>query len=180
VAALLKEEEIYIAMKEWLKGMCWQIIGGEPPAGTNVIPRIEIKDPSYRGRGSKGSKKVDLVSFKGGYFLLTEIKNRFSPHDVKKLEEITQKEELRKAFLIALKEKRVFPRGALSDEHYINTTDYMIKSLAFSYPQIAPYDNFIFFLVSPSISIKFGPEVPTSVRNLFLRSTTHTQDARGK
>lgn len=170
MVALLEEGKIYIMMKEWLRSMCWRIVGGEPPAGTNNIPRVEIKDPAYQGKGSKGSKKVDLVSFKEGFFLLTEIKAQYSSQDVEKLEEITQRRELRGAFLTALKERRIMPPGAHPDKYYLDGTDYLIKSLAFSYPRKAPYGDYIFFIASSdSISVEFGPKVSAAVRDLFSR-----------
>ncbi|MEM2128460.1 MAG: hypothetical protein QXN86_02230 [Candidatus Methanomethylicaceae archaeon] len=165
---MIKEGEIYIAMKGWLMARGWSIVGGEPPSGTNTIPRIEIKDPTYTGRGSKGSRKIDLVSFKEGYFLFTEMKPRYNFRDAEKLQEIVGKKELRKAFLEAMKEKKAMPPKALRDECYVEESRYLIKSLAFNRPSKDPDGDFVFFIVLPSaISAKFGPHITGDVRLLF-------------
>lgn len=165
---MLTEGKIYIVIKEWLGIHGWSIVGGEPPGGTNVIPRIEIKDPHYTGRGSKGSRKIDLVGFKKGYFLLTEIKPRQSFSDAKKLREIVSRTELRFSFIRALTEKKALPTTALKTENYIENSKYLVKSQAFSVPIISPSDDFIFFIVSGSNVIpRFGPAISGDVRSLF-------------
>lgn len=165
---MLSEGEIYVVIKEWLKIQGWSIIGGEPPGGTNVIPRIEIKDPQYTGRGSKGSKKIDLVGFKKGYFLLTEIKPRRSSSDAIKLREIVSRKELRAAFIRALVEKRALPSSALETEKYAESSEFLSKSQAFSGPIVPPPDDFIFFIVSgSSVKPRFGPSVSDDIRSLF-------------
>lgn len=165
---MLDEGKIYVVIKEWLKAQGWSIVGGEPPGGTNAVPRIEIKAPHYAGRGSKGSKKIDMIGFKKGYFLLIEIKPRQSSSDAKKLREVVSRKELRIAFIRALLEKRVLPSAALEIESYVESSKYLVKSQAFSVPLISPADDFIFFIVSSSgVICRFGSSISDYVRSLF-------------
>lgn len=159
----MNESQIYVSLKRWLKGKGWILLGGEPPDGTNTIPRIEIKDPHYKGRGSKGSKKVDLISYKLDYFLLTEIKPEYSRSDERKLDDIVDKEKYRKGVAIALKDKRVLPSQAskFSEEN-------MIKSLAFEGTCVKPKNDFlhIYFTLSGK-KLVFGDDIKKEIKILF-------------
>ena len=62
-------------MKEYLLKLsgicCWK-----PPHGTDHIV-FEMHDSDYVGKGSKGSKKIDLLAYKKHYFLLIELKGKY-------------------------------------------------------------------------------------------------------
>ena len=165
---MLSEGQIYVRLRNWLPQKRWSVLGGEPPDGTNVIPRIEIKDPRYAGKGSKGSKKVDIVAYKQGYFLLTEIKPSYSYYDTKKLKDIVKDHIRRAAFIRAMKEKRVFPADALPKEKYVRSSKYLVKAQAFSGVTKSPPADFVFFLVSPSSIVPiFGASLSHNLRSLF-------------
>jgi len=89
----LKEPEIYLLAKRLLKKNDWEIIGGEPPDGTDNIPRIEIHDPNNKNKGSGGSKKIDLIAFKDEKLLLLELKTYFDATDILKLDDIVSKKD---------------------------------------------------------------------------------------
>src|SRR3989344_1915664 len=82
---MVSETQIYLTLKKYLPEKGWILVGGEPPDGTNSMPRIELKDDTHLVKGSKGSKKIDLLFFKEGYFLLLELKEMYNFSDVKKL-----------------------------------------------------------------------------------------------
>lgn len=82
---LLTEGEIYFYLKKYLTLHGWEIIGGEPPDGSDDIRRIEIRNKDHKGIGSTGSLKIDLMCFKGGIVLLIEIKPKYSLSDIEKL-----------------------------------------------------------------------------------------------
>jgi hypothetical protein len=81
----VNEGEVYVAVSRYLRESGWIIIGGQPPAGTDHLPVIEIKDPAHLGKGSKGSFKPDLVAWDGAVLLLVELKPKFSMSDRTKL-----------------------------------------------------------------------------------------------
>ena len=65
-------------MKEYLSKLEWTIVAGDPPHGTDHIPVFEMHDSDYVGKGSKGSKKIDLLAYKKKYFLLIELKGKYA------------------------------------------------------------------------------------------------------
>jgi len=165
---MLSEGQIYVRLKNWLPQRVWNVLGGEAPDGTNIIPRIEIKDPSYIGKGSKGSKKIDLIAYKQGYFLLTEIKQSYSYYDTKKLKDIVEDRVRRAALIRAMKEKRVFPAEALPEETYIAGSKYLVKAQAFCGVRKLPPADFVFFLVSPSSIVPIlSSSLSQTLRSLF-------------
>ena len=165
----MQEDEVYLLVKDWLQDRGWKILGGEPPNGTNVIPRLYIKDANYQGKGSKGSKKIDIVTYKNGYFLLIEVKPTRSRSDEKKLNEIVSEKKWREAFINALKERRSFPEGALAEETYVEQKTYLVKTLAYDIRREEPLDDFIHIFVNPlgEISISFGYQISQEIRALF-------------
>ncbi|MHA1812698.1 MAG: hypothetical protein ACTSYX_04600 [Candidatus Thorarchaeota archaeon] len=168
----MDEQEIYVSMKEFLERLGWDVLGGEPPDGTNVIPRIEIKDPYYRGKGSRGSKKIDLISHKAGFLLLTELKSIYDAGDVEKLNRIVADQRWRESLVEALQEKRAFDRLGIDYEResYTHSSRRLVKSVGHLGPSRAPKD-FITFLVQSrhDIRVVFGACIPVIVRALFQR-----------
>lgn len=148
---MLTEIEIYLRLKLWLREHTWRILGGEPPGGTDDIPIIEIKDSEHKMKGSRGSRKIDLVAFRDSYFLLIEVKTIYSCFDIKKLNKIVAERKWRIAFLNALREKRVFELhgiSSLDETQYLDSTSKYIKAVSFNYTgQLGPED-FVTFLPS--------------------------------
>lgn len=168
---MLDETQIYILMKEWFKDNGWIVLGGEPPGGTNDIPLIELKDIDHAGKGSKGSKKIDLVGYKQGYFLLLELKPTISYSDVKKLNQITSEAKWRATFIRVLKERGIFedlhipPKRTIE---YIVTGKYYIKSVGFNYTgKLGPQDFLTFLFFDNRIKTIIGRKVGSEVRQLF-------------
>lgn len=165
---MLNETQIYIALKEYLSDNYWQILGGEPPGGTDHLPVIELKDPINSEKGSKGSKKVDLICFKESYFLLLELKPRYSFSDVSKLNGITSKQEWREAFLKALEDKKVLPLELTGDRSlYTKDSSYLIKAVGYNEHQPLGPEDFVTFLVGNGVNYSLGKDVPYSIRKLF-------------
>lgn len=162
----LSETEVYLALKKYLDGKGWEILGGQPPGGTNSIPLIELKDHEYKGKGSKGSKKVDLIAFKRPYFLLIELKAFRSESDIAKLREITRSASWRRAFVEALAEKRRLP-GALDREPYMDSDRFLVKALGFNQGEAPGPEDFVTFLVGDRISIHIGTGIPDQPRSLL-------------
>ena len=131
---MLEENQIYQKLKSFLLEKNWKVLGGEPPGGTDHLPVIEIKDSTNKEKGSKGSKKIDLIAFKAPFFLLLELKKSFANSDVIKLDEITQSNEWRKAFLDALNEKRVLDKNEIKLEtsQYLSSSNFFIKAIGYN------------------------------------------------
>src|SRR3989338_2654144 len=166
---MVSETEIYLKLKRELPKKGWILIGGEPPDGTNSMPRIELKDYSNISKGSKGSKKIDLVFFKGGFFLLLELKEEYDYSDVKKLNEIAQDEKWRNAFITALKEKKALELKNISidQQNYIHSNNLLIKAIAYS-EGTAKHDDFVTFIVDKfGINLHFGSGISENIKQLF-------------
>lgn len=108
---MLSEPEIYVYAKLFLNRCGWTLVGGEPPGGTDALPRIEAKDPDLNKKGSRGSKKVDLIAYRDGYILLLELKPTFDRSDVVKLDELVGKQKWRQSFWEACIERNALRRA---------------------------------------------------------------------
>lgn len=149
------------------------VLGGEPPGGTDHIPVIEIKDNSNKEKGSKGSKKIDLIAFKDPFFLLLELKKLYANSDVIKLDEITQSSKLRRAFLDALNEKKVLDKHKIKLEtsQYLSSSKFFIKSIGYNKSDKLGPEDYITYLVSPDkIETKYGENISDDIKSLFNSS----------
>ena len=165
---MLNENQIYQKFKTYLREHNWDILGGEPPGGTdNDVPVIELKDPNNTRGGSTGSKKIDLICFKEEHFLLLELKKIFAKSDITKLNDICGSEIWRKELLHALKEKHL-PLADLQEENYTDDDELLIKALSFNDTGKRGPEDFITFLVSNNnIQAYFGANITENIRNLF-------------
>ncbi len=166
---MVTETQIYLFLKRFLPEKNWILVGGEPPDGTNSMPRIELKDERNLSKGSKGSKKIDLLFFKEGYFLLLELKEKYNASDVEKLNEIVHSEMWRKALIKALKEKKALENKGINIEesNYILSDRFIIKSIAYSEGKALPEGFITFVLNENGIKLYFGSKIPESIRELF-------------
>ena len=84
----MNEDEVYIGTKNWFKKNGFIPIAGQPPSGSDSIPKIEIKNSFYKDKGSKGSFTPDLLCISKSYFFIIECKPQHSEKDKEKLIEI--------------------------------------------------------------------------------------------
>ena len=169
---MLNETEIYLLVKNWLIDKNWQIIGAEPPGGTNHIPRIELHDPEYKLKGSKGSKKIDIVAYKNNFFLLLELKDDYSKisSDVKKLNTIVSEKKWLNAFYKSVSERKIPILESLETdlEDVILKKCNLIKAIGYNYNKRLGPDDYISFLIhNKSIIVHIGTKIRTTIRNLF-------------
>ena len=167
---MLEENLIYQILKEYLREYNWLILGGEPPGGTNHYPVIEIRDPLNLRKGSKGSKKIDLVAFKSSFFLLIELKHSYSWSDIYKLNELINNPSGRQTFLNALLAKGIMKDNNISIDYqqYIISSKYMIKAVGYNTStKLAPADFISFLIDDTSISPHFGTQIAEEVKMLF-------------
>ncbi len=79
------EMDLYIDLKRYLRSQEWELIGGQPPSGTDHLPVLEMKTHVGAMKGSKESYKPDLVAYKTNQLLIVEIKPSYSASDNAKL-----------------------------------------------------------------------------------------------
>jgi len=89
----LNETQVFISVKKFLLENDWQVIGGQPPSGTDYLPVIEIRDPMNKGKGSKGSYKPDLIAWRESNLAIIELKPRFNRPDRDKVNEVLRSPE---------------------------------------------------------------------------------------
>ena len=89
----INETTVFIAVKNFLLKNDWLVIGGQPPSGTDPLPVIEIRDPMYRGKGSKGSYKPDLIAWHKSTLFVIELKPLFNQPDRDKVNQVLNSPE---------------------------------------------------------------------------------------
>jgi len=109
----MNEEEVYIGTKNWFKKNGFIPIAGQPPNGSDSIPKIEIKDSFFREKGSKGSFTPDLLCISKSYFFIIECKPKHSGKDKEKLIEIINSSNRRKLLYKDLLERKIFQKRNL-------------------------------------------------------------------
>tara|TARA_B100000886_G_scaffold176865_1_gene121209 strand:- start:55 stop:552 length:498 start_codon:yes stop_codon:yes gene_type:complete len=109
----MKEEEVYLGTKNWFKKNGFIPIAGQPPNGSDSIPKIEIKDSFFREKGSKGSFTPDLLCISKSYFFIIECKPKHSGKDKEKLIEIINSSNRRKLLYKDLLERKIFQKRNL-------------------------------------------------------------------
>lgn len=111
----LSEPLVYIHSKRLLQDEGWTIVGGEPPGGSDALPRIEARHPENSDNNSNGSKKVDIIAYKKGTVLLLELKSTFDEQDVEKLDELTGERRWRESLAESCDERSAFNRAGVTD-----------------------------------------------------------------
>ena len=103
----MSEDEIYIYTKEWLIAKGYDILGGQPPNGSDDIPVVEIKKEKNQNKGSKGSFKPDLVAKDSKEILVVECKPKYDKDDEEKLNQVLIKKKRQQLFVEELLQRRL-------------------------------------------------------------------------
>lgn len=154
----MTQSEIYYYLKQYLKDRKWNLLAGEPPDGSNDLIRMEIRDESFRGKGSKGSYKIDLVALKQRALLLIENSRMFEFKDVAKLNHIVN--EKPDHLFNALRERCAIERNEVAK---------IIKALGVSEigDNDVPVDFLVFVISKTGIKIVKGDRLPEETLELF-------------
>lgn len=128
----MREDEIYLLTKNWAIASKYQILGGQPPNGTDRFPVIEIKSEVNTAKGSHSSYKPDLVLATSSLIILVECKPQFDPKDVAKLKEISSSETRLFYLIKELRQRRSLERrehglSKLSDKDLIKRIRYCVS-----------------------------------------------------
>lgn len=103
----LNETQVFILVKNYLVENNWQVIGGQPPSGTDYLPVIEIRDPTYKGKGSKGSYKPDLIAWYDSKLVIIELKPLFNQPDRDKVNKVLNSPERTKSLWESLIQRNI-------------------------------------------------------------------------
>jgi hypothetical protein len=127
----MKEDEIYLLTKKLVLGQGFEILGGQPPNGTDRFPVIEIKSLEHEQKGSKSSYKPDLVVANSEMLMIIECKPSFDLGDVSKLREISLSDKRLRALINELRQRRSLerrnnPLALFRDSDLINTIRYCV------------------------------------------------------
>jgi len=161
---VLSESEIYVYSKRFLRERGWKLIGGEPPGGSNGLPRVEVKHPEKVVKGSEGSKKVDIIAYREGYLLLLELKSTFDGDDVEKLDELVGEQRWRRSLLEACIERKAFERANISNStlsERVLSGEALVKGIGLGEYHRVPDEYVLLVLHSASdIDVIVAPECP--------------------
>lgn len=164
MSEILSESEIYVYSKRYLRQLDWKLVGGEPPGGSNGLPRVEAKHPEIEMKGSKGSKKVDIIAYRDGYLLLLELKSTFDRGDIQKLDQLVGERRWRQSLVDACKERNALNRAGVNDSTLFDrmlSGDALVKGIGLGRHHQIPSEYVLFLLRSPTdIEINVGPECP--------------------
>ena len=103
----LNETQIFITVRNYFLENDWQVIGGQPPSGTDYLQVIEIRDPSYKGKGSNGAYKPDLIAWHEFNLFIIELKPSFNQPDRDKVNEVLQSPERVKSLWESLIQRNI-------------------------------------------------------------------------
>lgn len=106
----MREDEIYLLTKKWVVEQDYQILGGQPPNGTDRFPVIEIKSGENNSRGSRTSFKPDLVIATSEFLTIIECKPKFDYADILKLQEISSSRFRLQSLISEIRQRRSLER----------------------------------------------------------------------
>jgi len=128
----VREDEIYLLTKRWVIGRDFQILGGQPPNGTDSFPVIEIKSEKSITKGSRTSFKPDLVVATADLLMIVECKPQFNGADIAKLKEISESNGRLHALVNEIRQRRCLERrehnlSELTDEELVQRTRFCVS-----------------------------------------------------
>lgn len=159
---VLSESEIYVYSKRFLRKCGWTLVGGEPPGGSDGLPRIEAKHPKINAKGSEGSKKVDIIAHHQGHVLLLELKSTFDRGDVEKLDELVGERRWRRSLLKAFEERNALSRAGITDQalpQRILSGEALVKGIGIGHRHRVPDEYVLVIASSPTeFNVETGTE----------------------
>ncbi len=109
----MREDEVYVATKNWFIANKFIALAGQPPNGCDNIPTIEIKKNTNVSKGSFGSFKPDLIFANQNYFILVECKPRDDLKDEQKLLEVDADISRKKLLYFEITQRGILVRRKL-------------------------------------------------------------------
>lgn len=112
----MREDEVYVGTKSLLDRLGWAIIAGQPPAGCDHLPVVEVKAPKRDALGSLGAYKPDLIAVRENYLLLVECKPLHDDGDAEKLRFVVGSGERRATLFSELRQRRLLAKRGFSED----------------------------------------------------------------
>lgn len=154
------EEWLYVWLKRHVRAAGGELLGGQPPSGTDHLPVIEIKDPLSVGQGSKSAFKPDLVFLLGKTLFIAEIKPRYSAADKEKQLSLLASEGRVQRFWEEVEQRGIRSQaiGKVSDAR-----DDLELAAALAFEGVAPPDPDLWLLCSDRGTFTFLPPTTREV-----------------
>lgn len=159
----MREDEIYLLTKNWIVTKGFQLLGGQPPNGTDRFPVIEVKSGENSEKGSRTSYKPDLVVAASNVLLIIECKPQFNFEDVTKLNEIAVSPSRLQLFIGELRQRRSLERRShalsqLSDSELVSRIRFCVAYSGKHYP-IPNFYSLVFSPDGSTYSLYFGDSI---------------------
>lgn len=110
----MKEDAVYVAAKRWFSSKGFIALAGQPPAGCDNIPVVEIKTEGVRQRGSAGAYKPDLLLARSTQLIIAECKPEHSESDILKLLDVADSESRKVLLFQEIAQRGLLKRAGLS------------------------------------------------------------------
>ncbi len=110
----MKEDAVYVAAKRWFASKGFIALAGQPPAGCDNIPVIEIKTEGVRQKGSAGAYKPDLLLANALQLVVAECKPEHSDGDILKLLDVADSESRKILLFQEIEQRGLLRRAGLS------------------------------------------------------------------
>jgi hypothetical protein len=149
----LDENIVYFYCKKLLKKSGIYVFAGEPPGGSDELHRVELKHPNQKFKGSKGSRKFDLIAYHMSSFLLIELKDSSEKHqgDIIKLNDTIKDKLWIKELWNNMNDRRLFGKDPIPNfslEDFTGNRESLFQPCLGAGPSnFIPPDNFIYFEV---------------------------------
>ena len=135
----MSEDEIYVYTKEWLIDKGYEILGGQPPNGSDDFPVVEIKKERNQDKGSKGSFKPDLIAKNSQEILVVECKPKYDRDDEQKLNQVLANKKRQQLFIEELLQRKLITATEQS---------FKVKFCLANNSKIAPLESINNFFIS--------------------------------
>jgi len=149
------ETQVFLDLKMYLVGQGWCVLGGQPPSGTDELPVIEIRDPLYRGRGSKGCYKPDLVAWSDYRLHIIELKPTYDSKDRSKVQKVLSSPERIDSLWESLIERKLKIAG-LDDISSVRSRSVVVGGLGYGGTRVSHPDLWRFFVEDGQVEVTPG------------------------
>ena len=151
---IIDENIVYYFCKKILKKSGIYVFAGEPPGGSDELHRVELKNPFNPSKGSKGSRKFDLIAYHKSTFLLIELKDSYKKHDedIEKLRDTLDDDLWLKSLWESINERKLFGNGVIpkySLNNFLKQKEDLFQLCLGSGPSsYIPPENFVYFEIN--------------------------------
>lgn len=163
-ARRLREDEVYVGAKALLGRLRWTVIAGQPPAGCDHLPVVEVKAPTRAALGSLGAFKPDLIAVRDECLLLVECKPAHDEGDAVKLRAVIGSDDRRATLFSEIHQRRLLAKRGFSE----STVFTLLGALAHSGPVQPQHDLVVLSVLDvDGAGTAYVPAEYTRMRRLF-------------